>query len=115
MEKLLKERLTRLESALKAIKGETTPIPGHSDPGAIQDCWASVDDYMAGIKSQIRQVVFLAWQTSQTRANHGPVGSYQDFIKVMGLDELQYLSEDNNNIIWEEWYSKLRKPTKWKA
>ena len=30
---------------LKAIQAETIPMDNHTDPGALQDCWATVWEY----------------------------------------------------------------------
>lgn len=41
-------QISKLEfrQALLAIKQETRPIEDHDDPGAINDCWATVEDYL---------------------------------------------------------------------
>lgn len=48
--------IERLRSALEAIKGETVPMPGHSDPGALQDCWATVFETIAQLDKEITEV-----------------------------------------------------------
>lgn len=41
-----------IRKVLDAIRQETIPMPGHSDPGAIVDCWQSVDDYLSEIEKE---------------------------------------------------------------
>ena len=38
--------ISELMQVLTAIRKETTPIEGHDDPGAIQDCWSTAFDYL---------------------------------------------------------------------
>jgi len=42
----MKISIEEFKGALAAIKAETQPIEGHSDAGAIQDCWATVEQFI---------------------------------------------------------------------
>lgn len=42
MTQIKNEHRDRLERILQAIQNETVPMPGHSDPLAINDCWNEV-------------------------------------------------------------------------
>jgi hypothetical protein len=44
--------LDSIRKVLDAIRQETVPMDGHSDPGAIIDCWRSVDDYLSEIEKE---------------------------------------------------------------
>jgi len=38
--------LKEVKGCLQAIQSETTPVAGHGDPGAITDCWNSVNEFI---------------------------------------------------------------------
>lgn len=38
--------IDEFKRVLAAIKAETQPIKGHSDPGAISDYWATVEEFI---------------------------------------------------------------------
>lgn len=42
----MKISIGEFKAAIAAIKAETQPIEGHSDTGAIQDCWATVEEFI---------------------------------------------------------------------
>jgi hypothetical protein len=42
-----------LKSVLQAIQGETSPIDGHSDPGALLDCWNEAWERIEEVKKAL--------------------------------------------------------------
>lgn len=51
------EWLAMATGAADAIRGETRPFNGHPDPGAIQDCWATVNDALRKAEGALKAAV----------------------------------------------------------
>jgi len=49
------EYIGRLRGLLSTIRAETAPVPGHVDPGAIEDCWLWVSELVNDIDSRFGQ------------------------------------------------------------
>lgn len=39
-----------LKKLLETIRNETIPLPGHPDPGALQDCWDEVFELLESVE-----------------------------------------------------------------
>lgn len=42
-----------LKELLETIRRETQPIAGHTDPGAIEDCWRSVFEELEAVEHSV--------------------------------------------------------------
>lgn len=42
---------------LETIKGETRPNEGHTDPGAIEDCWNEVFEYLTDLNRKMDKAI----------------------------------------------------------
>jgi hypothetical protein len=50
----LTERIDRCAKLLGTLRTETRPVSGHSDPGAIEDCWREAFDELVQLEDALK-------------------------------------------------------------
>ncbi len=50
------EMPAKVLSLLQTIRIETWPVTGHSDPGAIQDCWNTVEEMVGLMATRLKKI-----------------------------------------------------------
>lgn len=82
-----------LKRVVNSIRSETRPIKGHSDPGAIHDCWNTVIDIieLCYTKDEVKRIAFRAAELTEMQLKNGYVGiahlhtNYDQIIENRGL------------------------------
>jgi hypothetical protein len=50
---LQEQWMNDVQHIIKTLRSETIPMQSHNDPGAIQDCWNSVEEIVAVMKQEV--------------------------------------------------------------